>query len=160
MRKKKRLLNAFKYLTFVAVVFLLTSCGKPKTAAWFFIRNNTDETLFWETNVQSEQSKDVREILLEQGEIECIAYSKELSGHLSGVNMSEYVYNTDAYVKVLVKNEGGQIVLTKEWKYLERNLEGRQIFNENYLSVDKEYGVLEQIIYGYIFTILPEDLEE
>ncbi len=47
----------------------------------------------------------------------------------------------------------------KEWKYSERDCEGRQLFNKKYLEVGQQHSHAGDTFIIHQFNILPEDLE-
>ena len=49
--------------------------------------------------------------------------------------------------------------LLKIWKYIDRNAEGRQFFNESYWRLyTKKYSHSDQLNLSWVFNILPEDI--
>ncbi len=144
-------MRAFKIISFIIAILLLTSCEKSKITGWLCVENNTRDSLYIETKVYSEWTDEIQQFSLAADDFRCIAQSLRQREIDSGIDISEYVYNEDAYVKVFIKDSTGNMIAVKEWKYSERYLEGRQLFNEEHMVIDKQYSVLNNLLYSHTF---------
>lgn len=58
---------------------------------------------------------------------------------------------------ISICSKDGQLL--KIWKYIDRNAEGRQFFNESYWRLyTKKYSHSDQLNFSWVFNILPEDI--
>ena len=139
---------------------MFISCGRCKTVGMFYVYNNTDRTLFMETNIIHHPSSwwTNTDLDIEQGDKKPIAQTKNYTGEKFHFDISDFVENEDAYVKVYL--DSFATVPIKEWKYIDRNSSGRQLFNLDF-SVFSECGMVDgsnNLI--YTFSIENEDIKE
>ena len=58
---------------------------------------------------------------------------------------------------ISICSKDGQLL--KIWKYIDRNAEGRQFFNESFWRLyTKKYSHSDQLNFSWVFNILPEDI--
>ena len=143
-------------------MFGLCGCFHDYTSSYLYITNDTDIDLYVESNVVSELSDDVVCVALKNyGSMATgmmIARSKRYQGDVDGFDISDLVWNEDAYVKVY-DISGCDTVFLKEWKYSEKDNPGRQLFDLSDCEMNGYHSVEGRDEYwGYYFSIRPEDM--
>lgn len=142
------------------VSFLLVGCVKPYTIGGLFIRNESGQMLYVETNIESSLTSEFQSFMLEEGDYRVIAQSPRYANEIrETLPLDSYIGNNDAYVRVYrLSGDSGEIELVRTWKYKERNQSGRELFNETNLECQKGGNPDGQQYIWYIFTIAPEDV--
>ena len=143
---------------FVAFV-LLTGCDLSYTVGQLFIRNESGQSLYVESNIVSEHTSETCCFLLEVGDEARLGKSPRYDGHASYLPLSHCVYNDDAYVSIFTIDDNEEKHLARTWYYSDRDKDGKQLFNENYLDKDFSDSPDGGNFPCFVFVVLPEDLE-
>ena len=133
---------------------LLAGC-KTYSSATLFINNMTGRDLIIEANLNTEE---YIEYSIRAERVLNISEAGKYYGPVNEVFISEFVSNPKASVRVYIK-EGGEQIFVKEWKYSDKDNDGKQFFNELFLTLEvhqTSYGVT---CFQYYFTITRDDIE-
>lgn len=160
-----------RYIKSLFIAMLLTTgCVKPYTVGGLYIRNETSQTLYVESTIQSALTDNPMQFLLFEGtddipnnnDVE-VARTKRLMGaQTTYLPISHYIFNEDAQIKLYTIAENGEKTLVKIWKYSDRNNSGREFFNESCMESGDFSGA--GVDGGYFisirFVVLPEDIKK
>ena len=134
-------------------LLLLTGC-KTYSSAVLFINNMTDSDLVIKANLNTEE---YIEYSVRAKSILNVSESGKYYNQINEVSVSEFVRNPNASVRVYIK-EGDEQTFVREWKYSDKDSEGKQFFNELFLTLEvhqTSYGVT---CFQYYFAITHDDI--
>ena len=153
-------MRRFNYLLlFLSALLLIKGCGKPYTVGQLFINNNTGEILYLESYIVSHLSEEPILHNLQPGESCELARTKKHSGYIDEFDISEFVNNTDATIKIYSLNQYGDKTIVAQWEYTDRSNNSKSIFNLSELDYSNYYDPDGGYHPTYTFVLLPEDLE-
>lgn len=142
---------------FLCATSILTSCNRDDVDVYavFSVYNRTEYDVKIVSNIKSELYVSEQIFELGPGDIMDVSRFEYVSKYV----MSGICRNSDAYFHLYRETEEGEYVLTKEWKYEDRNSKERNVFNPIFSSEHLLTDTDDLLEWNIIFTILPEDLE-
>ncbi len=116
--------------------FVLVSCNKPSSyrcKGYLFIRNETESTIFFESNIESYGLSSFRDEIL-PGSYSDIAETRLFATAVENVDdlrIEDFIVNYDsAQVSAYYENENGERELIYTWTYASRSDDSiKQLFN-------------------------------
>ena len=145
--------NIFKKLVALCALLYLTGC-KPYSYGILEIHNGTDTDIIIQHNLNSEEY-----VVIPINSDECarVSETEKYESINPSISIAQFVSNPDATVQVYIETKD-KILLIKEWKYLEREEQGKQFFNDLCLSHRAYGGPDGGQYYFYTFTIVQDDI--
>ena len=136
--------------------FFLLGCSGSSYGS-LCVSNNTDVVLHIETNIESPCF--ATNVTFGKENKQCVAETNVQDGHKEVYEITDFVKNDDAYVRVYLDGDSVERTLLKEWRYADRDSSGKQLFNLECSEYHHTHIPDGNGVVTYIFIIENEDIQ-